>query len=282
MRSPPTLTGICSSSASSTIWRRPASVLTALPAFTRGFCAATSSRAISRTDPGRGRWRRHHQLANRRTLRDRVLLNAAVGDEQHRRHRRCHHQLVGAEHAGRELRQAVGLVVPLHVAARHVGHVGGVVRRHGALDVHAGNHEDRHTVAVGVVDGHRSVLNPDHAVQQHEHRTAFDLGVAVRHGHRGFLVQRGQKLRCLVVAVVDDRLVESLEARAGIGGRVVEAERANDVHHVVGLRVLDQARRLHGRRRRRRIARELRRRWRRGCRPRRRSLRCWLLSDNRC
>jgi hypothetical protein len=50
----------------------------------------------------------------------------------------------------------------------------------------ADDHEHRHAVAERVIDGHRSVLQPDRSVRAHEKRLVLDLGVAMGDGDRGF------------------------------------------------------------------------------------------------
>jgi hypothetical protein len=89
------------------------------------------------------------------------------------------------------------------------------------------------------------VLQSDRAVRGDEHRPTFRLVVAVRHGHRGFLVHARDHLRRLVAAVVDDRFVQSAEARSRIGGNVLEAERLQHVEHEVRSAALVLADDLH-------------------------------------
>ena len=88
--------------------------------------------------------------------------------------------------------------------------------------------------AVGVVDRHGGVLQADGAVRHDHHRLAFDLGVAVRHGDRGFFVAAGEQFGILVAAVIDDGFVQAAEAGAGIGGAIFDAERLDHVDHEVG------------------------------------------------
>ena len=130
-------------------------------------------------------------------------------------------------------------MIPLDEVADHGGHVDRVVRGHDAAVVEAHGDVDRHPVGVGVVDRHRGVLQADRAVEQRHHGLALDLGVAVRHGHGRFLVQTREEFGHPVAAVVDDRLLKSFETQAGVGGAVLEIERAEHVHHVVGTWVLD-------------------------------------------
>ena len=110
--------------------------------------------------------------------------------------------------------------------------------RHRTGVVEARHEVDGHAVAVGVEDGHRGVLDADGAVQQGHHRLARDLGVAVGHAHRRLLVQAGQELGPPVAAVVDDRLLQPLEARPAVRRAVLDVERPQHVHHVVRARTL--------------------------------------------
>ena len=77
---------------------------------------------------------------------------------------------------------------------------------------------------------------------EHRHRLAFDLEVAVRHGDRRLLVAAGDELRRRVAAVVDERLVDAAEARAGVGRDVLEVERLEDVDHEVAARPIGRQR----------------------------------------
>ena len=76
-----------------------------------------------------------------------------------------------------------------------------------------------------------------------EHRLPFDLRVAVSHRDRRLFVAARQQLGELVVAVVDDRFVKAFEARARIGGDVLEAERLDHVDHEVRAGPFHDARR---------------------------------------
>ena len=82
----------------------------------------------------------------------------------------------------------------------------------------------------------------------HGHRLAFDLGVALPHVDRDFLVRAGEDFRLDVVAVVEDRLVQAAEARRAVHRQVVDVERLEDVDHEVaaarGLRHRIRHRRL--------------------------------------
>jgi len=70
----------------------------------------------------------------------------------------------------------------------------------------------------------------DQIVQNHGHRPAARLGIAVRDLHRDFFM-RAQHHRRLVAAVIDQRIVQAAEARAGIErdvGKSVALDQVND------------------------------------------------------
>ena len=92
---------------------------------------------------------------------------------------------------------------------------------------------DRNAIAPRVVDRHRRVLQSDGPMREHDERLAFDLRVAVRHRHGGFFVEARQELRLRVAAVIDDRLLQTAEARARVAADVRDAERLDDVDHEV-------------------------------------------------
>ena len=189
------------------------------------------------------RRRRHREPRDPQTrrdlVRDRIFLQPAVDDQQHRHHRRRHRNLVGAHRRLGEVRQRDRLIVPLDVVAHHGRRVLHAVRPLDArppqrrVERVAGQDVDRHAVAVGVVDRHRRVLHADRAVTQRRHRLALGLEVAVGHRHRRLFVQAGDELGRCVAAVVDDRLVDAAEARAGIGGDELEVQRLDHVDHEV-------------------------------------------------
>ena len=177
---------------------------------------------------------------------DRILLQAAVDHHEDRRHRRRHGNLVGAHRRLGEVRQRHRVVVPLGKVANHRRGVLDAVRPldawppHGGIQGVAGEHVHRDAVAVGVVDRHRGVLQADRAVAQHGHRLTLGLEVGVRHRDRRLLVQAGDELRLRVVAVVDDRFVDTAEARARVRGDVLEVERLEHVDHEVAAGPIDR------------------------------------------
>ena len=160
--------------------------------------------------------RQRHVVGLRRLLQRRVVAHVD------RALRLGHHHRIGAREALRHAVDRGRLVVPFDVVAHRVAlHQRGV----GPVDVRAAlgfvhraggaDDEDRHAVEIGVVDRHAGVQQADEIVQDHRHRLAGRLGVAVRDLHRDLFVV-AQHHRRLVVAVVDQRVVQAAEARAGI------------------------------------------------------------------
>ena len=170
-------------------------------------------------------------------LRDRAFLHLGVEHEKHRRHRRRHRDLVGAHRGFAEMAERTRQVVPLDEVAHHRAgvlhrvHPFAAGRTLGGVDGVADHHVDRRAVAPGVVERHRGMLQADGAVGEGQQRLAFDLGVAVRHRDRGFLVGAGVPVD---LEIIDERLLQSAEARAGIACDVLDAEAPDDVGHVVG------------------------------------------------
>ena len=186
------------------------------------------------------RRRRHRQPRDSRPgIAHRSQLHVVIDHDEHRLHRGCHRDLVRPHRRLGKRRQRCRLVVPLHVVADDERHVLRAVIRVHAIVARpriapvARNDEHGHTIRVSVVDCHRRVLQTDVAMHQREHRLAFNLREAVRHRDRRFLVAARQQLRHLVIAVVDDRLVQPLEARSRIARGVLEAEALDHVDHEV-------------------------------------------------
>ncbi len=171
----------------------------------------------------------------------RVFLQRRVVAHVDRALRLGHHDRVGAREAFRHAVDRGRLVVPLGVVADRVAlhqrGVGPVDVRAAARFVHraGGAHdEDRHPVEEGVVDRHAGMQQADQVVQDDDHRLAGRLGVAVRDLHRDFLVV-AEHHRRFVVAVVDQRVVQAAEARAGIERDVGEVVPLDHVDDDVGL-----------------------------------------------
>ncbi len=211
-------------------------------------------RMLGSREPLRGlRERRALALrrARARELRDpdlvlrRLLLQLDVAIDDDRLHRRRGRDLVRAHGRLREMRKRRRGVVPLHEVAHERYHVlrGMVPFRAGTpLDrVGAVSREDheRHAIDPGVVDGHRAMLQAYGAVHERGHGLAGRLRVAVRHRDRRLFVHAGEELGLLVAAIVDERLLQAAEARAGVRRHVFEVERLDDVDHEIGAGALD-------------------------------------------
>ena len=172
---------------------------------------------------------------------ERLLLQRRVVAHVDRALRLRGHDRIGARERFRHALDRGRLVVPLHVVADGVAlHQRGMrpvdvraalgfVHRAGGAD-----DEDRHAVEIGVVDRHAGMQQPDQVVQDHRHRLAGRLGVAVRDLH-GDLLVLAQHHRRLVAAVVDQRIVQAAKARAGIERDVGEAVALDQVDDDVGL-----------------------------------------------
>jgi hypothetical protein len=77
------------------------------------------------------------------------------------------------------------------------------------------------------------MLDSHGGVEQHQHRLALDLGIAVRHGNRRFFVTGGKEFRLRIVAVVDQGFVQAREAGARIRHHILKIELLQHVDHVV-------------------------------------------------
>ena len=184
--------------------------------------------------------RRHaRQFRDRRLAvrRQRVVLHLAIEDQERRRHRRRHADLVGADGGVGEVLERGRRVVPFDVVAHHRGRILHRMRPDrgaatlGCIERIAGHDVDRHAIAPGIVDRHRGVLQADGPVREDQHRLAFDLGIAVRHGDRRFLVRAGVPFQ---IRIVDQRFVQPAEAGTRVGGDLGDAETLDDIDHVVG------------------------------------------------
>ena len=188
---------------------------------------------------GRGR-QRQLRHAERRSVRHGALLQLRVRDDDDRAVRRSHRDVVRSDHRLPEVRQRDRRVIPLDVVSHHRGGILNAVQPleawlpHCRIESVAEHDVDWHAITIRVVDGHRRVLQADGAVCEDSDRLPLDLEVAVRHRHRRFLVAARDHLRTRVAAVVDDRFVQAAEGRSGIRTDVLDAERFEDVEHVIG------------------------------------------------
>ena len=171
---------------------------------------------------------------------DRLGLQAAVERHHHRAIGRRGRDLVHAHERLREMLRRDRIVVPLGVVAHdRIDVLRGVEGRHArravrGIEIVAAEDEHGNAVAPGVVDRHGGVLQADRAVDQRHDRFAGRLEVAMAHGNAGFLVRAGEEFRHRVLAVIDQRLVETAVARGRIGRQIFDVERLDDVDHEVG------------------------------------------------
>ena len=78
------------------------------------------------------------------------------------------------------------------------------------------------------------MLQPNGAVSQYGHWFPLSLEVTMRHGHRRLFMTIRNELGIPIATVIDDRFVHAAETRPGVGADVFEAQRLDDVDHVVG------------------------------------------------
>ncbi len=187
------------------------------------------------------RRRADHQLGNPQILfGDRFFLENRIGHQHHGLLRRSHRDGVGAHGRFGEVRKRDRRVVPLRIIANHrSGILDAVIPLRAAatvIDVQnvAKDDIERHAVGIAVVNRHGGVLQANRAVGHDHHRLAFDLGVTVGHGDRGFLMAAGEPFRAGVAAIVDEGFLKPAKAGAGIGRAILDTERLDHVHHEVG------------------------------------------------
>ena len=177
-----------------------------------------------------------------------IVLQVGVGHEKHRHHGRRHRDFVSANGRLGEVLQRDRRVVPFNEVSNHrPGILHAVDPRHftaAMLRVErvADDEIDRNAIAPSVVKRHRRMLQSDGAVSHRQHRLAFDFGVAMRHRNRRLFVHARDELGILVVAVIDDRFVQSAETSTGIREEILESDRLEDVEHEVRARAIDDPR----------------------------------------
>jgi len=141
--------------------------------------------------------------------------------------------LIGAHHG---FHQRVGrsrLIIPFHEIADHAALVGGRVdpvdigTALGRIDG-PGRAQDEHRRAIdeGVVDRHHAVHQADVGMEDAGHRLARRLGVALRDRDRMILVHAQDHARTLVAQMVDDGIVQTAVACAGVEAHIGELEPA--------------------------------------------------------
>ena len=94
--------------------------------------------------------------------------------------------------------------------------------------------EDGGAIEIGVVNAHWRVQQADQVMHDGDHRLALDAGVAVGDLH-GDLFVLAEQHRRVVLAVIDQRIVQSAIARPRIQRDVLEAVAFDHVDDDVGL-----------------------------------------------
>ncbi len=122
-------------------------------------------------------------------------------------------------------RRILHAVIPLDTGPACVG-----------IEKITGEHHHRNSVAPGVVDRHRRVLQTDGAVRQDTHRLARRLGITMRHRHRRFLMGAGEELGFLIAAIIDDGFLQAAKARSRIRRDIFHAGRFDHIDHIIGTR----------------------------------------------
>ena len=204
-----------------------------------------------RVDQHLGEFRKRRRISLRRNylgwfrnsqrlgIADRIFLQLGVEREHDGRHRRRGRNLVGAHRRFSEVLQRGRLIVPLDEIAHDRGRVDGGVHPFGVcaalvgFDDVAAHGDHRNAVAPGVVQRHGGVLQADHAVANHGHRLALDLGVALRHVHRDLFVRAGEDFGFGIAAVVEHRLMQTAETRRAIHRQIFNVECLEHIDHEI-------------------------------------------------
>ena len=170
---------------------------------------------------------------------DGLLLQARIEGDRDGPIGRRHGDLVGAHHGLRVMLQGDGGIVPLGVVAHDgVDVLRGMEGRHarrarGRVQIIAADDDQRHPVAIGVVDGHGGVLQAHCPMDHGDQRLAGDLEIAMGDAHARFLVHAADIFGGLVVPVIDHGLMQGAEARGAVRGRIFDVERLDDVQHEI-------------------------------------------------
>ena len=205
--------------------------------------AAKSAMIATRLAAGKGiggfgqrdrvrRWRGGHFGAAGRWHFDIMIelgfLQAGVVAHVDRTLARAHHHRVGAREGARHAVDGGRLIVPFDkIANRLALNVGGVnpVDKRPALGFGqrpGGAHDEhRRAVEISVIDAHRRVQQADQVMHDGDHRLALGAGVTMGDLHGDLFMLAGQHRR-IVLAIVDQRVVQAAVARAGIERDVLE------------------------------------------------------------
>ncbi len=169
----------------------------------------------------------------------RIFLQFGVGGDEHRSRRLRTGQRIAAHRQLGKMLKRHWIIVPLDEVAHRGGAVlhtvepfdpgPAFVERTGV----SGKNHDGNAVAVGIIEGHGRMLGAHRSVHDGCHRLAGDLGIAMRHADRDFLVHARQPFRTLVLPVVDETFLQRAKRRTRTGGHVVEIECLAHIHHEV-------------------------------------------------
>jgi hypothetical protein len=158
------------------------------------------------------------------------LLRLHVEHDEGRRGRGSNRLSIGFLDRSQRVRERFRLCIPFGEAAHQCRHV---VRGMRLDEPIIAARDDQHWRAgiVGLVNGHRCVLQADGPMQHCAHRPSLGLAIAIGHVHGGLFMQCGDELRHHIGrrAVVDDGFLDALEARAGVAGDEFDAEIPEDL-----------------------------------------------------
>ncbi len=141
---------------------------------------------------------------------------------------RAHHDRIGAGECSGHAVDGGRLVIPLNEIANRfaldVGRVNPVDKRPAlGFGQRSGGAHDKHrrAVEIGVVDAHRRVQQADQVMDDGDHRFALGAGIAMGDLHGDLFMLAGEHRR-IVLAVIDQRVMQAAVARAGIERDVLE------------------------------------------------------------
>ena len=132
-----------------------------------------------------------------------------------------------------------GLVIPLYKVARDCAWVDCRMHPFGAwpalvgFDDVATHDDDWNAIAPGIVHRHRCMLQTDHAVANHGHRLALDLGVTLCHVNCDFFVRAGEDLWLRISTMIEHGFVQSAETGRAIHRQIVDVECLEHVDHEI-------------------------------------------------
>ena len=197
---------------------------------------------IDRTLP-RARWFGRDEAGHFRPFRRLVepgFLQPGIEADIDRRGGRRARRDIGAAHGLHQRLRRGGLVIPFDdradkgaLIARGVNPVDPRTALFGIERAGRTEHDHGHPIAPGIEQTHHAVQEPDIAVQYASHGLAGGLGVAVRNGDRMIFVQAEQNARPFIAEMVDEAVVQSAIARAGVEADIGNAQAAEHLRRDV-------------------------------------------------